>query len=107
MDSPELIPVIFMAYYSGYHMRTVWRVHQARLLYEEVSLTRTWLSHWRDPEIAMCALRCSVRSIGVLVGIEIAEEKTPILEYSSKPKMKNLTEATTTDSKLDLQRETP
>ena len=106
MDSPELIPVIFIAYYSGYHLRTVWRVHKARLLNEEATLTRTWFSYWRDPAIAKCALRCAIRSIGVLVGIEIMEERTPQFQCTSETKTENPHLAIEHDSKATLRKET-
>ncbi len=77
MDSPELIPIVFILSFSGYHFRTIWRVHRDNHSTGAKTLAETWLKHWRRPEVTKSALRCASRSLGVFFGIEIAEDDTP------------------------------
>ena len=77
MDSPELIPVVFFVSFTGYHCRTIWRVHRENNSKGAKTLVETWLTHWHRPEVTKSALRCASRSLGVFLGIEIAEDDTP------------------------------
>ena len=85
MDSPELIPIVFVVSFSGYHFRTIWRVHRDTSQTGAKTLAETWLKHWHRPEVATSALRCASRSLGVFLGIEIAEDDTPKITDQGDP----------------------
>lgn len=85
MDSPELIPIVFLVSFTGYYFRTIWRVHRDNDPSESRSLAQTWLKHWHRPEVSKSALRCAARSLGVFLGIEIAEDDTPKIADPGDP----------------------
>ena len=85
MDSPELIPIVFILSFSGYHFRTIWRVYRHNNPTGANTLAETWLKHWHRPEVTKSALRCASRSLGVFLGIEIAEDDTPKIADQGDP----------------------
>ena len=86
MDELEFVPLVFAMYYSGYHCRAIWRLYRRGPTgpYGR-SLSATWLKNWRSPNVLRGALRCTIRSSGVFLGIKIADDKESGREESSTP----------------------
>ena len=75
MEEMKLIPAIFVIYYSGYHCRAIWRLYRTGLTgLSGSTLGETWKKYWNSPRVLTSSFRCASRSIGVFLGIEIAED---------------------------------
>ena len=73
MNELELIPAGFGLCWAAYYLRGLLRLHRSRASRERnTTFWETWLRFWLSPAILKDAFRCSVISLGVFLGIEIA-----------------------------------
>ena len=73
MNELELIPVGFTVIWIAYYIRGILRIH--RLLVPKTrgtTFTKTWLRFWLSPAILKDSVRCTLISMGIFLGIEIA-----------------------------------
>ena len=75
MEEMKLISAMFVIYYSGYYCRAIWRLHRRGLTgFSGSTLGDTWKKYWHSPRVLTSAFRCASRSMGVFLGVEIAED---------------------------------
>ena len=75
MNELELIPVGFGLCWIAYYIRGILRVHRSLAPKgRRPPFTETWRRFGLTPTILKDAFRCSLISMGVFLGIEIARE---------------------------------
>ncbi len=74
MNELELIPAGFGLCLLAYYFRGILRLHRARVSRTRtITFWETWLRFCISPPILKDAFRCAVISLGVFLGIEIAQ----------------------------------
>jgi len=73
MNELELIPAGFGLCWIIYYLRGLVRIHHAITRGErDASFIQTWLRFWLSPAILKDSFRCTLISVSVFLGIEIA-----------------------------------
>jgi len=74
MNELELIPTGFGLCWIAYYIRSIVRIHRSLdPKGRGTTFTETWLRFWLSPAILKDSFRCTLISVSIFLGIEIAQ----------------------------------
>lgn len=69
LDISPIAPTVF---FSFYYAREIWRLYKVeKQVSTRTSLLKTWLRYALSPGVIRDSVHCSVRSSGMMMGVEI------------------------------------